>query len=300
MLAEPGYDHRSNRPAGRCEFDRAALGKPGVPRRLRDICLRAMAAAPADRFPRADDFAHALEHDLARPQRFRRLATTSVAAALVVGLGAVAWTWPKAEPTPAVVNAEKPTAPPALEVVISRGEQALDLTAALPLQPDGDAWRVNGRVPPGHHAILLHVGTTGTVKVLPFRESPADGYTKLVFPREERRVAKFNPGERGTEFVLLCSAEKAETLNGLELLVTQLLTRVRPGADEIKGRESRLPALPPKMLVWFSRDEPTRQSMGFTTTDADNSTQVVDQLDQLRQRLRDRPLSVLRGVAYPR
>ena len=286
--------------AGRCEFDRAALDKPGVPRGLRDICLKAMAAAPADRFPRADDFAHALEHHLARPQRVRRLAIMSVAAALVVGLGAVVWMWPKADPTQAVVNAEKPAAPPALEVVVSRGDKALDLPAALPLQPDGDAVQVIGRVPPGHHAVLLRVTAKGAVKTLPFRESPADGYTKLVFPKEEGTVATFKPGERGTEFVLLCSAEKAETLDGLELLVTQLLTRVRTGPDEIKARESLLPALPPKMLVWLGRDEPTRQSMGFDATRADNATQVVDQLDQLRQRLRDLPLSVLRGVAYTR
>ena len=225
-----------------------------------------------------------------------------VAAALVVGLSVLAWSWlrPGQTPTPEVaIKPEKPADRAVFEVLVSRGDELPDLPAALPLRADSDGLQVTGRVPPGHSAVLVHVSAKGEVKLLPFRESPADGYTRLVFP-PDGKFALFKPGESGTEFLLLVAADKPETLEGLQLLVTQQLTAVRTREDESKVRESLLPLLPPKMLVWLGRDEPTRQSMGFGATRGDNAAQVVDQLDTLRQRLRERPFSVLRGVAYPR
>ena len=45
----------------RCEFDRKALRRRGVPRKLAKICLKAMAHEPEDRYESAKQFAIALE-----------------------------------------------------------------------------------------------------------------------------------------------------------------------------------------------------------------------------------------------
>lgn len=47
------------------------LAQPHLPAALRDICLRALAARPADRYARMDDLAEALERYIRRPQRWR-------------------------------------------------------------------------------------------------------------------------------------------------------------------------------------------------------------------------------------
>ena len=51
-------------------FDRSLLDRPEIPPRLREICLKALAKEPGDRFTTAADFAQALESFLA-PRRWR-------------------------------------------------------------------------------------------------------------------------------------------------------------------------------------------------------------------------------------
>jgi hypothetical protein len=55
--------------ARRCEFEAGALRLAQVPRRLERICLKAMAADPADRYATAEEFKRALESFLVRPRR---------------------------------------------------------------------------------------------------------------------------------------------------------------------------------------------------------------------------------------
>ena len=172
------------------------------------------------------------------------------------------------------------------------------LPAALPLDPVGDRVQVIARVPPGHHAVLLHGNAKGKVKALPVRPSPADGYTRLVFPAEEGRLAALEPGVPGTEFVLVCAAETADALEDLELLVG---SRLAGAADSTPGSPgARLPPLPPTTLIWLGRDEPRRQTTPLRSAEEDPVAAAEYKLDQLRQQLRDRKLSVFRGVAYRR
>ena len=70
--------------ARRCDFDRKALDDPKVPRDLRRICLKAMAAEPADRFDSAEAFQKALERYLRGPAV--RAAIAGVAGLALLGV----------------------------------------------------------------------------------------------------------------------------------------------------------------------------------------------------------------------
>jgi predicted Ser/Thr protein kinase len=270
--------------AGRCEFDRAALDRPEVPRRLRDICLKAMAANPADRYARADDFADDLERHLVRPRRFARAAAVAVA---VILLGLAFWPW---SPRPNATPHHPTDTPPALELFVTRGAESMDLAKALPLNPADDRVQVIARVPPGHHAVLLHVNAKGKVKTLQFRESPADGYTRLIYPAEDGRLATLERDLPGTEVVILCVAENADALHEIEELVGSLLAGLPPMPKTAKP-------------VWLTVDEVQRERgppIKLNPGEVDPVAAVEAKLDTLRQRLRDRKLSLFRGVAYSR
>jgi hypothetical protein len=71
--------------ARRCDFDREALNDPKIPRELRRICLKAMAADPAERYPSAAVMQRALVRFVNR-SRIRALAAGVVGAALLAGL----------------------------------------------------------------------------------------------------------------------------------------------------------------------------------------------------------------------
>jgi predicted Ser/Thr protein kinase len=65
----PGQDWRESMDrAGRCDFDLAALNRRRIPRRLRRIGLKAMAADPADRYPSAESLQKALRRYLVLPK----------------------------------------------------------------------------------------------------------------------------------------------------------------------------------------------------------------------------------------
>ena len=70
--------------ASQCRFDRAPLD--GVPRRLRQVCLRAMAANPADRYANAAELAGELQRAV-RP----RWPLPAAAAVLALVAGAATW-----------------------------------------------------------------------------------------------------------------------------------------------------------------------------------------------------------------
>jgi len=272
--------------AGRCEFDRTALDQPGIPHRLRDICLKAMAPNPSERYPRIEDFAAELESFRIRPQRVRQLTAQTLAALLLVGLGIGLWASGQRQgtaPTP------RTHAPPVLEMVVSRGGQSFDLASALPLHPESDMVQIIARIPSGHHAVLLHVNGNGKVKSLPFRKSPGPGHTTLLYPAAENTRQTFEPNASGTEVVLVCASENAAAFDQIEEL---LLARL-----------GQLPAMPAGAKpVWLTPEEVPLQSRStFGEGKVDPVATVESRLDDLRQSLLNRTpkLSMFRCVAYP-
>jgi hypothetical protein len=189
---------------------------------------------------------------------------------------------PNPDPTPPANPGPAAPVPTHFEVKVSRGGGLADLTASVPVNQDADRFQVIGRVPPGHHALLLHVTTDGKVERLTTRPSPADRYTTHYFPADGT-TRPFGPARPGTEALLLFAAAEKKDLEGL--------------IDDAKEYLSGLPAMGPKEFVRFSRDEPVR-GIGFNPEDA--SAQVQYKLDLLRQHVRGKKLSVIQGVAYSR
>jgi hypothetical protein len=246
-----------------------------------------MAAKPSDRYGRVKDMSDDLERYLSRPRQLARFGVGAIAAIVLLGL-AVGLGNQRPTPNPIIQSVE---APAALELRIFRNGQSYDLAKALPLNPAADLVQVVARIPPGHHAVLLHRDGKGKVKPLSVRESPAEGYTRLIYPAEEGKFATFEPGVPGTEMVLVFAAEHADSLDKLEDITEAVL--------------GELPRLPPTAdPIWFGPNETYRQpTHTFGDAKADPVAGVEGKLDSLRQRLRDdkqHKLTVMRGVAYAR
>jgi predicted Ser/Thr protein kinase len=268
--------------AGRGQFDRAALDSPGIPQALRAMVLKAMALNPQDRYRSAEDFALELEKFVAAPARRKRLAI--IAAAVVGGGGILFLAWSALRP-PAVLPVVQPATYTPLEIQISRNGQPIELTKALPLQPETDRVQIVARVPGKQHVALFHVNAKGKVKRLPTTSSPGDQFTRYVFPAHGS-LAEFDPAGSGTEFVLLVSADDPKAFENLEEVISVFT--------------AELPPLPEKSFVEVSRDEPKRTSSTFGNTAPDAVAQVEAKLDYLRLRLLERKMLTIRGIAYKR
>jgi eukaryotic-like serine/threonine-protein kinase len=265
--------------AARCDFDRAALHQASVPRRLEKICLRAMAAQPADRYADAEELAEDLERYVRRPRLLARLGLAVAAASLMILLGI--WLMYRPWSAPAVPQGQEVTE---LRVQIERAGEYFDLQTALPLNAATDKLQVMAKVPPKLRAVMLYLDPRGKVRRLPAEQSSADTFLRLVFPGDGKQVP-LEVDAPGTEFVLVCAASSETRLEGLEDLVASTLS-------------PPLPRLPPKVLVWLNREEPSRQSRPFGAGESDPVAQTEAKLDHLRRRLRDKGISVIQGVAF--
>jgi tRNA A-37 threonylcarbamoyl transferase component Bud32 len=270
--------------AARCDFDKAALRAAGVPRRLEAICLRALAADPAERYAKADDLAADIGRLVRRP---RKLLLFAVAALLVVLAAAavplLAWVRDRFSP-PA-----KPAQPPQYVVTqVQRrvqGQESVypDLLSAVPLQ-SGDTLRIRCDVPHGYYPAVFWFDTEGKpTDLTPVAVSAAEPLDHLVYP--DKGVVRLK-GPSGTEFVLVC-ASRSEPVRRGEVL--KLLEKERP-----------LPALPRHAVLLLDRDKLTVKvpdDRGVGKPEADALAEVQDRLEQLRFKLGDR-FDFVAGVAF--
>lgn len=259
-----------------CDFDRAALRKAGVPHRLETICLRAMAAAPADRYPSAAAFAADLEQYLRGPSRRRFIAAGIVGLAL-----GGAWYFSRRELEPLPIRSN-PIAP-ILEIQVNREGLYLRLEEALPLNTDRDRIRIVGKVPVGRQPVLYSLSPRGRAFRLDAELASADSFTRIIFPAEGGQVP-FDLGTGGTEFVLLCTGLGKEPPPDLGPLIESTL--------------GELPRLPERVLVHLDHDETRRRIVSpLGAREPDPVADVEYRLDRLRTRLRDR-CDVILGVAF--
>jgi hypothetical protein len=164
LVGRPPYSGRTMwealREARACALDRAALNAPAIPRRVRQICLRAMDPDPARRYADAGELATALDAFL-RPWWRRRgvLRATLLVAALATSAGVVGGAFemyrlshavaPDVTPDPAAV-----TGPLQVDVVRDSVLRPVPLSVAAPLY-DGDRLTLRATIAPGYYASLV-------------------------------------------------------------------------------------------------------------------------------------------------
>jgi serine/threonine protein kinase len=147
--------------AREANFDRSLLDRPEIPPRLREICLKALAREPRDRFATAADLAQALEEFLA-PRRWRYLAILATLFLLSFGL-----MW--------VMSVGRPAQKASLHVrVWRRDTQYQTLLQALPVRT-GDELQVRFRAPTGLHLALFSINGRGRLYPAPAVSTSARG-----------------------------------------------------------------------------------------------------------------------------
>jgi hypothetical protein len=227
--------HESWERARRCDFDRRALDDPRVPRDLRRICLKAMAADPADRFASALAFQKALKRYLLTP--IVQAATAGVAGlALLVVL--VTWAvlrWiiplpPVLTPSPPYVIVPVPS-PASIPMAVQPMKGRIDLLVvkskdgtrrrlrledrgAVPVRAD-DEVRVEARLDRAAYLYLFWLGSEGKVAPLyPWKDHdwstrPADEQKVTVaeVPKVEDDILTIPRSPSGLETLVLLARE---------------------------------------------------------------------------------------------
>lgn len=263
--------------AGRGDYDKSALRKARIPRRLEGICLRALAVEPGDRYATAEEFATHLERFVRRPRTIRRLT-----AALGLGLALVTIGWMVfRSPAPVVQRS-----PQYLITLVQRRAQGQDrvlgdITNAVPLRT-GDKLQIHCDLPRGLHTALFWFDTEGGLVQLPASVRPSGSMDQLVYPAGGVVSVQ---GSGGTEFALVCARRSSPpSLEDVE----KLMDRARPW-----------PKLPAQALLLLNGD--TVEVKGARGVHAEPEvvavTEVQDRLEQLRQKLAGE-FEFIAGIAF--
>jgi hypothetical protein len=232
---------------------------PSVPRALERICLRALAAVPAQRHPSAAALAKDLRLYLGRRRRLAILAASL--ACLVLG-----WVLVSAFLRPGPAEDASPAAQAAalkgsLDILIydpadkRRQNLFLDDPGAMPLRP-GDEFSIEVELKRPAYLYVLWIDTDGQVlPVYPWRPGHWEDR-----PAAERPVARLRRPEALDQFYKV-----AKGAPGMETLV--LLARETPLSPDVDLR-AELGPLPRtavrelRATAWFENGEPVRNRRG--------------------------------------
>ena len=256
-------------------FDRSLLDRPEIPPRLREICLKALAKEPGDRFTTAADFAQALESFLA-PRRWRYRAILASCFLLAASVPLVLTHIQKPPPKPAE---------PELQVRIWRPSTKYQtLLQALPVHT-GDELQVRFQAPPGLHLALFSINGQGRLSLLQ-QYPPQETAAELVYPGPDQ-TRSLKPPE-GTETLLLCGRPESP-LSEAELQAAWGESGVWPVLDT------------PRRLLRLKRDDVREEGersrdLGATNTRPRSDT-VAGRLDIFRERLKQR-FPFFEGLAF--
>jgi hypothetical protein len=268
------------------DWDRARLAAVCVPRRLKDVCARAMAPDPADRYPTADDLAADLEA-AACPFPTRRVTLFAGAATVIAAAALIAWAagWlgSSDRPQPVPPPGGPVAAPPEirLDVRVWRGDRPRYLADVGGVEA-GDELRAEVKVPPGRTWALFWVGSDGRVERL---IAGLDGEV-LSFPSGPSQFFKLT-GPPGTEAVLLCGAAG-------EVDIAAVREALGPGPLAVLPPESVLRVGPDRVTV-----EVRARGVGEVLDRPNPEGEVVRRLEATRAKLRER-YEVVAGVAFGR
>ena len=266
--------------AREARFDRQSLERPGIPPRLREICLKALAEDPSDRYRTAAELAEALERfDAPRHVRYRSM----LAAVFMVAFG-LAWVIGsrQAGETPLPEGARQT----ALEIRIWRPETGFQpLPKALPLR-SGDEIQVRCRVPKGQAVSMYFINTLGRVRLLKHHPAAAAD-REITYPEVgQTRVLE---GQPGTEMILAWGGSEPDD--------------VQRSWDDLAGGDP-WPRLPPTTVVRLTADRVDigggrDRDLGETRDRADPEERIRNRLDDLRKRLTlTRRSAFFEGLAF--
>ncbi|MDX1947800.1 MAG: serine/threonine-protein kinase [Pirellulaceae bacterium] len=268
--------------AQKCDFDMDALSRAQVPGPLAAICLKALAADPAERYGSAEDFAAALER-FATPKSLPWWPLVAAAAVLcgVLIAGYVALQPPaprKAKPFQDLVHVYHDDIRYSIREVVSPST--------------GTTVQIRCTVPTGWNAAIYWLGSDGQLQRLPtdqIERSPTPEGDLLLYPSEQ---AVELSGEAGTELVLVCASPgEPPDLPEVEAAFREL------------GLLKKWPPLPVGSLVYMNEDGAEIQASDIYSrapgaSVASASAEVERKLDQLRQRLGTKS-RFLAGLALP-
>ncbi len=179
-----------------CDFDKGALASAHIPAPLARICLKAMAAIPADRFARAEDLALSLERWRRRPRIVAALAGVLGAAAAVA---AATWLAGGGSPAPGPLSCERVT--DRIERFLPGDD--LDLIGALPVRT-GDKLKLVWRIPANAKAAVFWFDAEGVATEKAVAVSPEPGGTARVELPDVPGHGVTITGMPGVELIVLC------------------------------------------------------------------------------------------------
>jgi hypothetical protein len=254
-----------------------ALEAADAPKRLKAICLKAMAGIPADRYESAERMAHDLWKVAARNRRLGVVAG-------IVGVVAILF----------VMWFNRPNPPPSrlsdsLVVnltVAEEGEAGQPLAQATPIY-SGDNVQVRWRVPGGYHSAAFWLDPDGELQPIEAKLlSTADDFQEYVSPDEKSGMTLV--GTPGTEVVFVCARRKSP-----------------PRLEEIKPLVSNrlFPSFSSSSVLEFTNFDGVRwmdratRSFGKPVKRAD--ADVHEATESLRRALMSQ-FELVHGFAFPR
>jgi len=262
-------------------FDRALLERPGIPPRLRDICMKALAKAPGERYATAADLALALERFIA-PRR--RLHPALLASLFLLSFG-LAWgiqTFRHRATQTADLRAQR-----ALDIRIWRPEAPFQpLLQSLPVKA-GDEIQIRCRLKSAQEMSIYLVNPLGRMQLL--KRFPATAEDREVtYPDLEKSQELKGPA--GTELILV--------LGGPELPEPEEVQRLW----DAEGANRPMPSLPATTVARLTANgvafegERTRD-LGEIRDRSDPQERMRRRLDEFRNRLGQK-CAVIEGVAF--
>ena len=293
--------------ARRCAYDGGALFDRKIPAGLRRICLKAMAAKPADRYPSAEALQKALDRFVLGP----KVLAVAVGVAALALLGGVAYTRVPPRPdashsqSPSVVIHRTAPAPGSLtgELIVRvwskdhGGKRGLkvDEPGALPLLP-GEQVHLEARLNQPAYLYLLWID--------------GQGHVSLLHPRQDHKFGSSPSGESARESVQIPAALdqglKMKGPGGLETAL--LLVRRTPLRADIDLVASVGPLRPSPLrneleVAVRGGDEgqpvETLKLALHRGIDEDETVKIDDPLLQLMERLRTQDqFAVIKAVRF--
>jgi eukaryotic-like serine/threonine-protein kinase len=267
--------------ARRGAVDIPVLESSAAPRRLRRICLKALAAEPADRYATADELAEQLERVARGPGR-----ATTVAACVVlilVLLSALAlrpWS-ERVAPPPALVGSDQ-----ALVHILKR-DRPYDLQEALPLKSGDQLW-VSCKVPHGTRPSMFWLDSEGALSELTPEVVTGEAADALRYPPSGANDVVRLQGPPGTELVLVCARRDQPV--------------ARQEIEALLGAGRPLPTLPDRVILRLGPDgvEASGPSGLRSISDPVESdlSAALGRLRMLQSKLRAET-SFLSGIAFP-